>query len=72
MEGDIFGAERIEELSRYPTRDEAIALVISAAMAPARTLAGCLMAPARTLAGIVKAVEDKARPSPAAPSPEAA
>jgi ribosomal protein L10 len=70
MEGDIFGAERIRELSRYPTREEAIALLVAAATAPGRKLAGCLLGPARQLAGIVKAVEDKA--GSAAPVPEAA
>jgi ribosomal protein L10 len=73
MEGDIFPAARIVELSRYPTREEAIALVVSAATGPARKLAACLVGPARTLAALVKAVEDKARASsPPAPSPEAA
>ena len=75
MEGDVFGAERIEELSKYPTREEAIALVVAAATGPARKLAGCLMAPARCLAGIIKTVEEKAKEkeaAPAAPSPEAA
>lgn len=72
MEGDVFGAERIAELSKYPTRTEAIALVVSAAAAPARKIAGCLMAPARKLAAIVRAVEDKAKASPPARSPEAA
>jgi len=60
MDGEIFGAERIEELSRYPTWQEAIALLISAALGPAKKLAGCLVGPGRKLAGIVKAVEDKA------------
>ncbi|MCJ7545126.1 MAG: 50S ribosomal protein L10 [Phycisphaerae bacterium] len=72
MEGDVFGAERIAELSKYPTRDEAIALVVSAATGPGRKLAGCLMAPARKLAAVIKVVEDKARASSPAPLPEAA
>jgi large subunit ribosomal protein L10 len=72
MEGDVFPAERILELSRYLTREEAIALVVSAAIAPAKKLAGCLMAPGRRLAGLVKAVEDKAKASALAESPEAA
>ncbi len=72
MDGEVFAAERIGELSRYPTREEAIALVISAATAPGRKLSACLMGPARRLAGLVRAVEDKARASPPAESPEAA
>ncbi|MGA2264853.1 MAG: 50S ribosomal protein L10 [Phycisphaerae bacterium] len=72
MEGDIFGAARIKELSLYPTRDEAIALVVAAAVGPARKLAACLMGPARKLAGVIKAVEEKAKNAAPAPSPEAA
>ncbi len=60
MEGEVFGAERIDELSKYPTREEAIALVVAAAMSPARKLAACLLAPGWKLAGIIKAVEEKA------------
>lgn len=72
MDGEVFAAERIAELSKYPTRQEAIALVVSAASAAGRKLSGCLMAPARNLAGLVRAVEDKAKASPPAESPEAA
>lgn len=72
MEGDVFPAERIFELSMYPTREEAIALVVSAGMGPGRKLAGCLLAPARKLAGIIKAVEEKAKAAAEAPAPEAA
>ncbi len=72
MEGDIFGTERIVELSKYPTREEAIALLVAAATSPGRKLAGCLLGPVRRLAGIVKAVEDRAGATAPAPSPEAA
>ena len=72
MEGDVFGADRIRELSRYPTREEGIALVVAAALAPGRKLGGCLLAPARNLAGVIKAIEEKAKASASAPEPEAA
>jgi ribosomal protein L10 len=48
-------------LSKFPTREEAIALILAAATAPGRKLAGCLLAPARRLAGIIKAVEEKGK-----------
>jgi large subunit ribosomal protein L10 len=73
MEGDVFPAARIVELSRYPTREEAVALIVSAAAAPARKLAACLTGPGRALAALLKAVEDKAKASePSSPSPQAA
>ena len=59
MEGTSFGADQIEQLSKYPTRDEAIALVVSAALAPGKKLAGCILAPGKKLAGILKTIEEK-------------
>ena len=59
LEGEVFGSERIVELSKYPTRDEAIAAVAACAMSPARKLAGCVMAPGGKIAGILKTLEEK-------------
>jgi len=59
LEGEIFGADRIDELSKFPTRDEAIAAVLTCAVSPARRLVGCVAAPAANIAGILKAIEDK-------------
>jgi large subunit ribosomal protein L10 len=62
MEGEVFGAEAIERLSRYPTRDEAIGRIASAALWPGKRLAGCLVGPGAGLASILKAVEEKQVP----------
>ena len=67
LEGEIFGAERIDELSKYPTRDEAVATVLTCALSPARKLVGCLMAPAARIAGILKTITQD---TPAEPSSE--
>ena len=40
LDGDIFGPERIDELSKYPTRPEAIGRVISSVLSPGSVLAG--------------------------------
>lgn len=59
LEGEPFGADRVEELSKFPTRDEAIAKVVSCVLAPGSKLAGCLQAPGAALAGILKTIEEK-------------
>ena len=59
LEGDAFGPDRIEQLSRYPTRDEAIRNLVSCAVWPGRRLGAALVAPGRKAASLVKAVEEK-------------
>ena len=58
LDGEVFGSDRIQELSTFPTRDEAIANVVTCALTPARKLAGCLVAPGSAIAGILKTLED--------------
>jgi len=70
MEGEGYGPDQIEALSKYPTRDEAIGRVAGLAIAPGRRLAGCLVGPGGRVAGLIKAVEDRAKqaaPPPAEP-----
>jgi len=59
LEGQVFGPDRVEQLSKYPTRDEAIANVAAAILAPARKIAGCLVGPASKIAGALKTIQDK-------------
>jgi len=59
LDGEIYGSDRIVELSKFPTRDEAIANVLTCALSPARNLAGCLKGPASAIAGILKTIEEK-------------
>ncbi len=66
LDGDIFGTDRIEALSKYPTRTEAIGRVASAILSPGSVLAGCLIGPSSKLAGILKAIEEKKKSEPAA------
>lgn len=65
MEGILFGADEIEALSKYPTRDEAIANTVTLVLSPARNLAGAIASPGAKLAGIIKAIEEKAGGTPA-------
>lgn len=59
LEGEIFEAERVEELSKFPTREEAIGKVTGALMGPAATLSSALLGGGRTIAGILKSIEEK-------------
>ena len=62
----------IEAMKTLPTREEAIASVLSAVLAPGAALAGCLIGPATQLAGILKAIEEKKDEAvPEAPAPAA-
>lgn len=59
LDGEVFGADRIEELSRYPNREEAVARVMGLALAPGGRLAACMVGPGARVASLVKTVEDK-------------
>lgn len=62
LDGDVFGADRMVELSNFPTREEAIGQVIGAAMAPAAQIASCLIAPGGAIAALLKTIEESAEP----------
>ena len=59
LEGEPFGEDQIQELSKYPTRDEAIANTVTCVLSPGRNLAGCLIGPGGTIAALLKAIEEK-------------
>lgn len=60
LDGTLFkGKAGVTELSRFPTKDEAIAQVVTLVVSPARKLVGQIKGPGSTLAGIVKAIETK-------------
>lgn len=63
MEGETFGPERVEELSKYPTRIEALGRLSAIATAPGSKLVGAVMGPGSVIAGLLKAIEEKAAPS---------
>ena len=70
MEGILFKPNEIDALSKYPTKVEAQAQVITLVVSPARNLVGQLLGPGRTIGGIVKAIEAKKEKE--APAAEAA
>jgi large subunit ribosomal protein L10 len=69
MEGDLFTQDKIEALSKYPTRPEAIGQALSCVLSAGANLAACIIGPAGQIAGILKSIEDKAPAE--APAPEA-
>jgi len=59
MEGEVYGPERVGELSRFPTRAEALGNVSGAATSPGSKLAGALIGPGSVISGILKTLEDR-------------
>jgi len=60
LEGEVFGPDRVEELSMFPTREEAVAKLVACMLGPAGRLAGAAIGPGGRLAAAIKAIEDKA------------
>lgn len=60
LDGQLFeGEEGVKALSKYPTRDEAIAKAVTLVVSPGRKLVGQVKGPGSNLAGIIKAIEEK-------------
>jgi len=62
LEGEVFGPERIEELSRFPTREEAIGRLIQSVLSAGGRLVGCLIGPGAKVASLVKAIQERQEP----------
>jgi len=70
LEGNIFGPDQIEALSKYPNRAEAISSVVGCILSPGKKLAACLVGPGSKIASILKTVEENAeKTAAAAPAP---
>ena len=59
MEGQVFGPNQVEQLSKYPTREEAHAQAVQLILSPAQNLVGAVLGPGRSIASLVKAIEEK-------------
>ena len=60
LEGEPFGGEQIEALSKYPTRDEAVSKLVGCILSAGGNVAGCLIGPGGKLASILKKIEEDA------------
>ena len=76
LEGMVFPQDRIDELSKYPTREEALGQLAAVLLAPGRKLAACLIGPGGKVAAILKTIEEKRKeagegaPKAETPAPE--
>lgn len=59
MDGIKFGADEIEALSKYPTKEEAQAKVVQILLTPAKNLAGAIVSPGKKIASILKTIEER-------------
>ncbi len=73
FDGEAYvGDKGIEQVSKLPTREEAIDNLIGLVLSPGRNLAGAIKGPGGRIGGILKAIEEKGGASAEAPAPEAA
>jgi|SRR5581483_3252168 len=67
FDGEVYvGDKGVTQVSKLPTREEAIGIVIAAALSPGRKLAGIFKGQAGKIASIIKTIEDKAKEKEAA------
>lgn len=60
LDGMLFkGKAGVTELSKFPTKDEAVAQLVTLIVSPARKLVGQIKGPGSGVAGIIKAIETK-------------
>lgn len=72
FDGEIYAGDKgVEQVSKLPTREEAIANILGAILGSGRKLAAALKGPGGTLGAVLKTIEDKAKEKEGA-APEAA
>jgi large subunit ribosomal protein L10 len=76
FDGEIYAGEKgVEQVSKLPTREEAIGQVVALLLSPGKNLAGIFKGQASKIASLVKAIEEKAEKAgggEAAPAADAA
>ena len=65
------GEDGVKKVSKFPTREEAIAQVLAAILSPGKKLAGAIKGQPGKVAALIKAVEEKAKEKEAAAPAEA-
>ena len=61
FDGEVYAGQKgVEQVSKMPTREEAIRTVLAAILSPARKLAAALKGPGGKLGAILKTIEEKA------------
>ncbi len=60
LDGTLFkGDKGVKELSKYPTKAEAVGQVVTLLVSPGRKLAAQIKGPGSNIAGLIKAIEEK-------------
>jgi large subunit ribosomal protein L10 len=60
LDGQLFeGKAGVTTLSKFPTKEEAVAQIVTLVVSPARKLMGQIKGPGSQIAGIIKAIEGK-------------
>lgn len=59
MEGEAYPADRIDALSKMPTRDEAVARLVNRVLSAGGNLVSGAKGPGAKVAGILKTIQDK-------------
>ena len=59
MEGQIYGPDDVEALSKLPTLEEARAIAVQIILSPGSSLVGAILGPGRQIAGLVDAIKQK-------------
>lgn len=73
FDGEVYvGEAGVKQVSKLPTREEAIGLIVAAALSPGRKLAGTFKSQAAKIASILKTIEEKAKEKEVAAAPAAA
>jgi large subunit ribosomal protein L10 len=60
LDGQVFkGKAGVTELSKFPTKDEAIGQIVTLVVSPARKLVAQITGPGGTIGGLIKSIEGK-------------
>ena len=72
FDGEVYpGDAGVKTVSTMPTREEAIANILSAILGPGKKLAAALKGPGGTLGAVLETIEDKAKDKEGAAAPAA-
>jgi large subunit ribosomal protein L10 len=67
FDGEVYlGDKGVEQVSKLPTREEAISSLVAIILSPGRNLAAALKGPGSKIGSILKTIEDKAKEKEAA------
>ena len=73
FDGEVYiGDKGVEQVSKLPTREEAIGQLVAIILSPGKNLAGAIKGPGSKLASILKTIEENAGKNAPAAEPEAA